>query len=168
MNLSTSEKFFWRKQSITTKWKNSKLCSITASLHVKIIPHKHTKEVNMRSKRTNPEEMLERTSIIFMFLCAISWGVYWDVPQTLSTTKKVGTVVFPSINGNQTCFFHMPAEKNQTNQTKLEQASNCSAAKPAAQETWPRLGKCFVENGSRFECTTNASAWQPPNSLHMD
>ena len=159
MNLSTSEKFFWRKQSITTTWKNSKWCSITASLHVKIIRHKHTKELTCAPKRTSPEEMLEGTSIIFMFLCTISSGVYWDVPQALSTKERWVQSFSHPLMEIKHVFFTCQQEKNQTNTTKLEKASNCSAAKPAAQETWPRLGKCFVENGNRFECTTNASAW---------
>ena len=159
MNLSTSEKFFWRKQSITTKWKNSKWCSITASLHLKIIPHKTHKRVNMRSKKNKSWRNARRNIHHFHVpLYNFLRGLLGCAPSP-EHKRKVGTVVFPSINGSQKCFFTCQQKKNQTNTTKLENASNCSAAKPAAQETWPRLGKCFVENGSRFECTTNASVW---------
>lgn len=81
-----------------------KLCAITGLPACKNHPTQTQKKLTCAPKRTNPEEMLEGPSIIFMFLCAISTGVYWDVPQALST-KKVGTVVFPSIHGNQTCGF---------------------------------------------------------------
>lgn len=130
-------------------------------------PTQTHKKVNMRPKKNKSWRNARKNIHHFHVpLCNVHRELLGCAPKPWAQKRWVQSFSHP-LMGVKHVFFHMPAEKNQTNKTKLEKASNCAAAKPAAQETWPRLGKCFVENGSRFECTTNASAWSPPTGFRV-
>lgn len=62
--------------------------------------------------------MLEGTSIIFMFLCTISSGVYWDVPQALSTKERWVQSFSHPLMGVKNVFSHASRKKsNKHNKT---------------------------------------------------